>query len=215
MSRALNTSKNPSNNMTNNFMLSNITKRRLLTGLLTFGLFMAAPVAQAWGLNDVVAGIAQKGAGQARFTEIKYLSALDQPLRVQGEVRFTPPDQMQRLVTAPYREQMTVAGGMLTLQREGEKPRELALEDNPPVAAFVTAFLATLAGDQALLEEHYLLDLAGDENAWTLDLTPRDEKLAKRVSYIRVSGAGDRLHSFETHQANGDRSVMLFSLLAP
>ena len=83
------------------------------------------------------------------------------------------------------------------------------------MAAFVTAFMATLAGDQALLETHYELALSGDVSGWTLDLTPRDKKLAKRVTRIRVAGAGERLHSFETQQGNGDRSVMLFSLLAP
>lgn len=181
---------------------------------LALGLLLGSNLAQAWGLSDVIAGIARHSTGEARFTEIKYLSALDQPLRVQGEVQFTPPDHLQRKVTSPYSETMTVAGGMLTLQRDGEKPRELALDDSPAMAAFVTAFLATLAGDQALLETHYDLALSGDESAWSIDLTPRDKKLAKRVTLIRVAGAGQRLHSFETQQGNGDRSVMLFSLLA-
>lgn len=189
--------------------------KRLWRGLLLLPLLASSHWAHAWGLEDVVSGIAQQGAGQARFTEIKYLAALDQPLRVQGEVRFTPPDEMQRLVTDPYRENMTVAGGMLSLQRGDGEPRELALEDHPAIAGFVTAFLATLAGDQALLEQHYKLALSGDASRWTLDLTPKDKKLAKRVTRIRVAGSGDRLHSFETQQGNGDRSVMLFSLLAP
>lgn len=182
--------------------------------LLLLALSLCSSLAHAWGLSDVVTGIAKQGGGAARFTEIKHLAALAHPLRVQGEVRFTPPDRMQRLVTDPYREEMTVADGMLSLQREGEDPRELALEDHPPIAAFVNAFLATLAGDKALLEEHYELQLSGDEKQWTLDMSPRDQRLAKRIEGIRVAGSGDRLISFETRQANGDRSVMLFSLLA-
>lgn len=177
-------------------------------------LLVSSGMAQAWGLDEVVAGIAQPEGGVARFTEIKYLAALDQPLRVQGEVRFTPPDRLQRRVTEPYREDMTVAGDMLSLKREDGEARELALEDHPAIAAFVNAFLATLAGNKALLEEHYELALEGSEENWTLSLTPRDKRLARRVEQIRVTGAGERLISFETRQANGDRSVMLFSLLA-
>lgn len=189
--------------------------RRITRPIFIVLLFLSSSLAQAWGLADVVAGIAQQGGGVARFTEIKHLAVLEQPLRIQGEVRFTPPDRMQRLVTDPYREEMTVADGMLTLQREGEAPRQLALEDHPPVAAFVNAFLATLAGDQARLEAHYELQLSGNAQHWTLAMTPRDARLASRVSQILVAGSQDRLVSFETRQANGDRSVMLFSLLAP
>lgn len=188
--------------------------RQCLSCLFALPLLLSTGLAQAWGLDEVVVGIAQPDGGVARFTEIKYLAALDQPLRVQGEVRFSPPDQLQRRVTDPYAEEMTVAGGMLRLQRGDESARELALEDNPAIAAFVNAFLATLAGNKALLEEHYELALEGDENNWVLTLTPRDKLLARRVEQIRVTGAGERLISFETRQANGDRSVMLFSLLA-
>ncbi|MGB1581147.1 MAG: LolA-related protein [Nevskiales bacterium] len=188
--------------------------QRLVSLALAFALLLSSQAALAWGLDEVVAGIAQPQGGVARFTEIKYLAALDQPLRIQGEVRFTPPDQLQRLVTEPYQENMTVAGGMLSLQRGEQKPRELALDDHPAIAGFVNAFLATLAGDKALLEAHYELALQGDESKWTLTMTPRDTGLAKRVEQIRVAGAGQRLISFETRQANGDRSVMLFSLLA-
>lgn len=187
---------------------------RMAKALLALFMLMGGGAAHAWGLDEVVAGIAQPEGGVARFTEIKYLEALDKPLRVQGEVRFTPPDQLQRRVTDPYEEEMTVAGGMLRLRRGDNSPRELALEDNPAIAAFVNAFLATLAGNKALLEAHYELALEGSEENWVLNLTPRDKLLARRVDQIRVTGAGERLVSFETRQANGDRSVMLFSLLA-
>lgn len=185
------------------------TRLRLLT--LFVSLWVALPV-YAWDAAEVIQGLALDKNESAAFTEIKYLESLERPIQLQGEVRFTPPDGMEKLVTAPYEERMTVADGWLTLQR-GDKVRELALEKHAIAQAFVTAFIATLAGDHERLQTHYEMTLSGEPRGWQLLLVPRDRKLAGKVSEIVVKGNMDMLQSFETRQPGGDRSVMIFSFL--
>lgn len=169
-------------------------------------------VVQAWDAAEVIQGLVHERADAARFTEIKYLKALEHPIRLDGEVRFIPPDGMEKYVTAPYEERMTVSNGWLRLQR-GEKIRELELERHPVAQAFVTAFTATLMGDAATLQQHYEMKLDGNERAWQLSLTPRESDLLDKVSLIKVSGSGKVLQSFETLQPKGDRAIMYFSAL--
>lgn len=177
----------------------------LVAGLLSF-------TVQAWDARDVVKGLAKENNDAARFTEIKYLQALDRPIRLDGEVRFTPPDGMEKHVTAPYEERMTVSAGWLKLER-GTKTREVELERHPVAQAFVMAFISTLAGDYEALQNHYEIVLDGEARAWTLTLAPRDRELRDKVSQIKVSGNADLLQSFETLQPNGDRAIMYFSNL--
>ncbi len=188
--------------------MSIIWNKRLACAIL---LLLSSPV-MAWDAAEVIRGLAHAQADAARFTEIKYLQSLERPIRLDGEVRFTPPDGMEKHVTAPYEERMQVTNGMLRLER-GDKVRELSLERHPIAQAFVTAFTATLAGDAETLSEHYLIELSGNSRAWQLDLTPRDEDLTEKVSLIRVTGSGETLQSFETLQPGGDRAIMYFSAL--
>ena len=187
---------------------------RSSTGILltlALSLIGSFPV-QAWDAAEVISGLALEKNDAAAFTEIKYLESLDRPIQLQGEVRFTPPDGMEKTVTMPYEERMTVSDGWLTLER-GDKFREIALERHPVAQAFVTAFIATLAGDHQSLQDHYEMTLSGEPRGWQLSLVPRDKKLVAKVNEIIVKGNTDMLQSFETRQPNGDRSVMIFSFL--
>lgn len=179
---------------------------------LLAGLLLSTCV-QAWDAGEVIRGLAKDSADAARFTEIKHLQSLDTPLRLKGVVRFMPPAGVEKHITSPYEERMTVSEGRLRLER-GDKVRELALERHPVARAFVTAFTATLAGDIDTLREHYHLGLEGSERAWQLNLTPKDDALADKVSRIVVTGSGGTLQSFETRQPDGDRAIMHFSTLA-
>lgn len=166
-----------------------------------------------WGLDQLAAELARTPPGAMRFTELKYLAALKQPLKMDGRVSYTPPDTLEKVVTAPQPERFVLRGGALELQKGDGAPRRLELAQYPLLQAFVGAFTATLAGNLDGLRQHYELKLGGHRHAWTLDLTPKEQALAARVKAIRVAGAVDRIQQFETVQTNGDRSIMFFSLL--
>jgi len=179
---------------------------RLLAVLLALAP-CAGLAGEAWSLDRLMATLADRAGGQVRFVERKYIAILDEPVVSRGTMRFTPPARLERHTTSPTEESMLLDGDRLVIRREG---REMALQlhSHPEAAAFIDSIRGTLAGDRAALERRFLLSLAGDRQAWTLDLLPKDAKLAELVLRIHIEGHDGRIRSIEILQGDGDRSVM-------
>jgi len=190
---------------------------RRLVRLLALLLALAPAAGRAderWTLDRLMATLADRAGGQVRFVERKYLAILDEPLVSRGTMRFTPPGRLERHTTSPSEENMLLDGDRLVIRRDG---RELSLQlrSHPEAAAFIDSIRGTLAGDRAALERRFLLSLAGSRQAWTLDLLPKDAKLAELVLRIHIEGRDGRIRSIEILQGDGDRSVMDIEPLDP
>lgn len=179
-----------------------------LTAALALTLSLpAANAAEAWTLDRLMAQLGSHRAGQARFTERKYLAILDQPVESSGELRFRAPDRLEKVTLKPKPESLVLDGDTLTITR-GKQQLSARIGDFPEVAAFIDSIRATLAGDRAALERTYGLHLAGNSARWTLSLLPRDPRLAEKVLRINLTGTAGRLAGIEILQGDGDRSVM-------
>ncbi len=161
----------------------------------------------AWDIPALMALLAQHPAGRARFVETKQLALLDAPVRSSGTLSYEPPDRLEKHTLQPQAERLRVEGERVIVE-QGERRRELRLQQYPEVRAMVEAIRGTLIGNQALLNAHYALRLTGAEQDWRLILTPRDERLARWVTQIVVNGQRGAVSSIETIQADGDRSLM-------
>lgn len=173
------------------------------------GLFFAAQTAQAaeWGIAQLMQSLAQRGAERASFVERKHLAILDKPLESSGELRFVPPDRLEKRTLKPRPESLVLDGDRLAIER-GDQKHALRLQDYPEIAAVVESIRGTLAGNRKALERVYRLELYGNQERWTLVLFPSDTKLAALVLRIDVTGTRDRVRSIEILQADGDRSQM-------
>ncbi len=180
---------------------------------LGLGLGMGAP---AWGLDlaTVTGLLAQRKAGESRFTEERFVSGFDSPLRASGRLSFAAPDRFARLTTEPRAESMVVEGNTLSLTRGG-RTRQMALDAVPEVTALVEAVRATLTGNAATLERHFRVQVDGSSAQWTLTLVPRERRLATQVREIKITGVLSDLRVVELWLAGGDRSVMAIEPLTP
>jgi hypothetical protein len=151
--------------------------------------------------------LAQRRGGHAQFVERQYLSVLKAPVESTGELHFVPPDHLEKRTLAPKAESLVIDRGMLTFER-GHRKRTVALAAYPQLGAFIESIRATLAGDRASLESIYELALLGTDGGWTLALKPRDERLARVVRSIRISGHDDLIDGVEIQRIDGDRSIM-------
>ena len=70
-------------------------------------------------LQDVTRLLAQHKAGEARFTEERFVSGFDAPLRSSGTLSFAAPARFARHTLQPTRESMEVQGRTLLLKRGG------------------------------------------------------------------------------------------------
>lgn len=152
--------------------------------------------------------LAQRKSGEARFTEERFVSGFDSPLRSSGTLSFTAPDRFVRQTLEPRPESMEVQGNNLVLKRGG-RTRQLALDAIPEVAALVDAVRGTLSGNAAALQKHFRVAVSGNAAKWVLRLTPIDNRLLAQVMEIELVGQGPDLRSIALALGGGDRSLML------
>ncbi|MFP5475067.1 MAG: LolA-related protein, partial [Gammaproteobacteria bacterium] len=162
--------------------LAGVRRLRAVLLLALAGL-LAAP-AWAFDLNELMALLAQRRSGEARFTEQRYVRGLDGPLDSAGVLSFTAPDKLVRRTLTPRPESMEVQGNVLILSRGG-RTRTLSLDAMPELQGMMEAMRGTLSGNAPALLRYFKADVKGDAKAWTLDLVPTLPALAAQVRSLR------------------------------
>jgi len=165
----------------------------------------ASPDVEMVALMEMLSDVDTAGG---KFTERKYLSILDEPLVLQGEVRYRAPDYVKKEYDDPNSESYEVSGDSLTVRFPDGRQRELSIDEHPVLRAFVESYRGTLAGDLETLSHYFDLALSGPMDAWQLRLTPRGPDLADYLSAVIMHGREGEVYSVETLEASGDRSVM-------
>ncbi len=190
-------------------MKSALTRRQLLASGCALVLPVTLPGhAATFDLAAVMALLAQRKSGEARFTEERFVSGFDSPLRSSGMLSFTAPDRFVRQTLEPRPETMEVQGNNLVLKRGG-RTRQLALDAIPEVAALVDAVRGTFSGNAAALQKHFRVAVSGSPAKWVLRLTPIDNRLLAQVMEIELVGQGPDMRSIALALGGGDRSLML------
>lgn len=190
-------------------MISGNSIRLLLT------LALLAPI-MAWsaGPSDqdadaLIARLAKPAPATISFTEVRFSKLLRAPLIVSGDLGYSGPESLDRRVTTPYREHTSIRGESVKVEREGEKPRSFALKHAPELRGLLSGFSAMLSGDAESLRKTFDLEMAGNDDAWTLKLTPTDAKARRRLQQIEVNGRQSEPRCFSMTTADGASSVLL------
>ena len=178
------------------------------------GTSAAGSTAGTLDLPALMALLARRKSGEARFTEERFVSTFDSPLRSAGVLSFAAPDRFARHTLEPRPESMELAGSQLTLRRRGRTQR-MALDTLPELGALLEAVRGTLSGDADALRRHFSVEVGGSAQIWTLTLAPRDTRLANQVRQVQIVGQGTDPRSVELQLAGGDRSLMLIEPLQP
>lgn len=164
--------------------------------------------------QTLVAGLKRAAPARTRFSEVRFSGLLDRPLIVHGELEYDGPGKLSRIVDTPYEEHMTIENDDASVQRGDHPVRKFPLSQAPELEGFLRGFAALLGGDAEALQRDFVLSANGGDSGWHLKLTPRDERLAKRVTALEVDGAGTSARCFRTIEADGDVNVMLVESLA-
>jgi hypothetical protein len=189
-----------------------LDRRRVCLAAVAFA--AARPAWAAFGFDELMAALAQRRAGDARFAEERFVSGLDQTLHYSGTLSFTAPDRLVRQTVKPRAESFVVEGNQLTLQR-GERVRRLTLDSVPELAAMVAAMRGTLSGDGSTLRRYFKPTVQGAAARWTLTLVPVDFRLLSTVRLLRIDGIHADVRVVELQLADGDRSVTTIEPIAP
>lgn len=183
-------------------------KRVSLTLTLLVALLSATYATAAWDLATLMGQLAARDAGNATFTERKYIAALDKPIQLSGTLAFAP-GHLEKITQRPYLERMSVDGDNLVIESGPHQTRrQMSLQRYPPLQGFIEGIRATLTGDLDTLQRFYRIVLRGGHDDWSLEMIPSHAEMAAVVRQVSIHGAGDRISTIEVVQENGDRSVM-------
>jgi outer membrane lipoprotein-sorting protein len=164
---------------------------------------------QAWGITQLMQTLSQVKWASGQFTERKTMRMLSEPLVTSGTLLYLAPDQVQKITVLPQRERVAVRGDTVTIEGgQDERGRTLSLSDYPEIGGIVEGIRATLSGDLPTLRRFYAIELDGTAADWRLVLQPTAAKLQKFVKQIRIAGSGNKVHSVETEDGDGDLSQM-------
>jgi outer membrane lipoprotein-sorting protein len=191
-------------------------RRAVLARLLALGAWGAVGSAAAqsgFDIAQLTQLLAKVKAGDATFTEKRYVTMLERTLDASGRLRFEAPDSFVRETLKPTQERMAVVGNQVTLSR-GSRSRTVPLDSVPEAAVIVEAIRGTLTGNREALERHFSASVTGDAARWTLELLPRAPRLRELVSSVRVSGQQALVREVVVAMADGDRSVMSITPVA-
>jgi outer membrane lipoprotein-sorting protein len=169
--------------------------------------FMPWAAAAELELGRLMQLLAAAPKSEVSYVEKKYSALLKEPVTSSGTLSYAPPDTVEKSMLEPRKERFRISGDVLMLQRKG-KEQKLALSSQPALSAFAASLRGVLAGDLALLRQHYRIALTGDESAWQLELVPHDDEAARYVERIVVSGKAGRVAQIEIREPTGDRSVL-------
>jgi len=185
-----------------------------LLSVAALAVFASPPLAAAPDTTTLIASLAREAPASIAFAEVRFSSLLREPLIVSGNLAYRGPGDLERQVTHPYLETTTVRGESARIEREGERPRTLALRHAPELKGFLSAFGALLAGDAAGLEKGFIVAARGDDSLWELELTPTDPRTRRRVQAIVVNGRDDEPRCVATFDEQGGVSVVLLGTTA-
>ena len=192
-----------------------LVRRHLTPILLAHSLILAgvahhalADPASGWGLPQLMASMQTVHQASGNFVENKYVQMLKQPLQSSGRLIYAAPDRLQKQTVSPSPSDLIVNGDHLTVQQPDGELRYVSLSQYPEIGALIESIRATLAGDTATLSRYYEPSLGGTSNDWLLQLNPRDQRLRKLLTMVRIQGEGTSIRNVETLEPDGDHTEM-------
>ncbi|KAA2213057.1 LolA family protein [Teichococcus oryzae] len=188
-----------------------MTHRRALIALALACLAPPALAQPAPTLDSVMAALAARRQGHARFTETREFPELSMPLPSSGTLSWAAPDRLEKHTTEPVEEILRIEGDRLVFARPAQNiRRELGLDEQPELRPLVESIRATLAGDLPTLQRHYEVRFAAQpDGGWRIDLTPRSMRVYAALQSVAISGRGDAVLSVVTRGNQGETRMTI------
>lgn len=165
---------------------------------------LAAPLAQAFDLDQLSARLAAPAVVRGPFIQEKHLRALPQPLTSNGHFVLSRERGLLWQLQSPLQQDYRIDPQGIARRIDGQWQQQPGQD----VAAQQSRlFLAVLQGDRSGLERDFQLSLSGSAERWELLLTPRSLLLRQIFSDIRIQG-GALVERIEMRETQGDSTVL-------
>lgn len=168
---------------------------------------------KSWGVLQLMETLAKIKAYDSDFIERKSFAFLTKELELKGTISYKAPDKLEKHTTIPFDERVLIVGDTITIEKPEDDQlqqqiQSVSLDAHPALRAVVDGVRSTLAGDLKSLEKLFHMKLSGNKSAWQLTLAPRNKKLSKHLTQIRIYGKQDRITRVDTEEGDGDLSIL-------
>lgn len=160
----------------------------------------------ALDINDLFQSFSQQKESHVDFDEEKYAFYLAKPLRSSGQLQFTAPDKLYKLISKPEKISQKISGNVLQITQDNNT-RTINLDNHPEFSAILGSLKNLLAGNLDALQKNYKLNIEGTRQSWKLHLLPRSEKLSGYIKFIDMHGNNNLLTKIIITESNNDYSV--------
>jgi hypothetical protein len=188
----------------------------LLLPALTPAVADAGP---ATSLEGLIARFKAMPGFSARFEDEKRIALLARPLRSRGTLYFVPPSLLLRRVDDPPSLLRLESDRLVFSDSRGSESLDLGA--NGVARVFANTFTNVLAGDLERLRAAYEIGFqpektggdvaaADPDDAWHIELTPRDPALARAIAGLSLRGHGLVLLDLVVRESSGDSTLTRF-----
>jgi hypothetical protein len=172
--------------------------------ILTAILWLAeGHLAHALEFGEVLERTRVSPPNRVAYRETRYNPLLKEPMELTGYLEYPQAGQLRKVIESPFQESMLIDGDTVELTRAGRTKR-LSLKNQKSVLTMLQSIESLLAGNTAMLEQLFELELTGTEDSWRLRLTPTSARLAKQLEYLTVCGGQRAIDEIRFDMQNGE-----------
>lgn len=151
---------------------------------------------------------------EGRFTQEKYLAALDTVLLSSGVFNYQRGVSIRWETLKPIQNELLMTPASISNKQGGREFMRMDKASNPVVALLNEIFFSVLTAEWEKLSAHFMLSGNMQDRNWHAELVPLDKTVKQVVS--RVELKGDVLvRDIILHESSGDRTAIHFDSLKP
>lgn len=183
------------------------TKGKRLVACLLFGLLSASTQASSLDIREVLANTAVTPPARVGFREERHNVLFKEPFLLTGYLEYLAAGKLRKVIETPFEESFLIDIDTIVIERDGAT-RTLPLRKSRSLMTVLGAIESLLAGDSEKLESAFALQVAGDSESWSIQLTPTSRRIARRLAGLQVDGDALSVTSIRIDLADGEWHLM-------
>jgi hypothetical protein len=157
-------------------------------------------------LDELLERIRIEPPARVPFTEQRKNRLLKEPMVLSGYLAYPAAGRLEKNIETPFRETLRVDGDEISILRDGDE-RRISLRNRKSFRVMLSGIEAIMAGDTALLDEHFEATVSGTIEEWRIELRPRARRLARQLLKMDVVG-GEHVRSIRFEMPDGEWQLL-------
>lgn len=160
-------------------------------------------------LSMIMSSLAVPGDERLAFVEERQSPLFEAAVVVRGYLERQGGDTLVKVIEEPVPRQLTLGPELVTVESAG-RVREMSISRYPALGGLRSGLIGLINRDAGALLRVFEPSVEYGEEAWRLELLPREKKIARHLRRLVVHGCGESLSSVEVWLSDGTIEKMQF-----